>query len=304
MATLREIRRRIRSVKNISQVTRAMQMVAASKMRRAQAQVLATRPYAQRAWDVLTDLAAQRAAEEELHPLLQQRPIETVGLVLITADRGLCGGYNNNIIRVALDFIRVQERPIKLITVGRKGRDQMLRYEQEIVAEFTGLPAQLRLLDVTPIARAVLDDFTSGVLDIVFLAYTDFVNVLVHRPTIKRLLPIRPVLTVDLALKEYVEGERPQVVSEYIYEPDPQTILDTILPRFTEVQIYQAVLESGASEHSARMVAMRSATENALDLIDDLTLTYNRARQEAITKEIVDIAGGAEALTKARAMAH
>jgi F-type H+-transporting ATPase subunit gamma len=304
VATLREIRRRIRSVKNISHVTRAMQMVAASKMRRAQDQVVATRPYAQRAWDVLTHLAAQRTAEEELHPLLQQRPIETIGLVLITADRGLCGGYNNNIIRMALDFIRVQERPVKLITVGRKGCDQMLRHRQAVIADFPGPPAQPGLSDVTPIARAVLDDFTSGVLDIVFLAYTDFVNILVHRPVVKKLLPLRPVLTEDLALREYVEGERPQVVSEYIYEPDRQTILDTVLLRFTELQVYQAILESNASEHSARMVAMRNATENAYDLIEDLTLTYNRARQEAITREIVDIAGGAEALAKARAMAH
>lgn len=304
MATLREIRRRIRSVKSISQVTRAMQMVASSKMRRAQDQVLATRPYAQRAWDILTHLAAQRAAGEELHPLLQQRPIETVGLVLITADRGLCGGYNNNIIRTALDFIRVQERPVKLITVGRKGRDQMLRYRQKIIADFPPLPDYPELLDVTHIARAVLSDFSSGVLDIVFLAYTNFVNVLVHRPTIKELLPIRPVLTDDLALKEHLEGERPPLVGEYIYEPDPRAILDIVLPRFTELQIYQAILESNASEHSARMVAMRNATENAYDLIEALTLTYNRVRQEAITKEIVDIAGGAEALAQARAMAH
>ncbi len=304
MATLREIRRRIRSVKSISQVTRAMQMVAASKMRRAQDQVVATRPYAERAWDVLTHLAAQRTAGEELHPLLQQRPIETIGLVLITADRGLCGGYNNNIIRRALEFIRVQERPVKLVTVGRRGRDQMIRYGQEVIAEFAELPDQPKLLDVTPIARTILGDFTSGVLDIVFLAYTDFVNVLVHHPTVKELLPIRPILTEDLALKEYVEGERPPLVGEYIYEPDPRTILDAVLPRFTELQVYQAILESSASEHSARMVAMRNATENAHDLIEDLTLTYNRARQEAITKEIVDIAGGAEALTKARAVAR
>lgn len=304
MAILREVRRRIRSVTNISHVTRAMQMVATSKMRRAQEQVLATRLYAQKSWEVLIHLAAQRGAGEEVHPLLQIRPVETVGLVLVTADKGLCGGYNHNVIRAAIDLMLKREQPVKLVTVGRKGRDYMLRYGGEILAEFTGMPAQPTLLDVTPIARTVLDDFVNGTFDEVHLAYTDFINTLTQRPVVRRLLPIRPVWAEDQAVSEYVGGPGPQAVVEYIYEPDPQTILDTVLPRFTELQVYQAVLESIASEHSARMVAMRNATDNANQLIGELTLTYNRARQEAITKEIVDIAGTAEALAKAQAMAR
>ncbi|MGQ9627310.1 MAG: ATP synthase F1 subunit gamma [Anaerolineae bacterium] len=304
MATLREIRRRIRAVKNLAKVTRAMQMVATSKMQRAQERAQATRPYAQKAWDILTHLAAQRRAEEEMHPLCRFREVETVGLVLITADRGLCGGYNHSIIRTTLEFIQHQTKPIKLIAVGRKGRDFMMRLGMEIIAEFTNLPAQPTILDVAPIARTTIDDFVAGKFDVVYLAYTNFINTLQYKPMVKRLLPIHPSMAEELAMREYVERPlpQPQPEYEYIYEPDPRTILDTVLPRFTELQIYQAILESAASEHSARMVAMRNATENAQDIISELTLTYNRARQEAITKEIIDIAGGAEALARARAV--
>jgi len=260
-------------------------------MRRAQEQVLATRRYAEKAWEVLTFLAAQAAPGATIHPLLEERPVETVGLVLITSDRGLCGAFNHNIIRQTVGFVSEQPEPVKLITVGRKGRDFMLRYGGDIRAEFTKVPDRPTIMDIAPIARAALDDFLAGALDQVFLAYTDFVNTMVQRPVIRQLLPIRPA---------EVKAWR---VGEYIYEPDPETILATVLPRFTELQIYQAFLESQASEHSARMVAMRNATDNAKELVDALTLEFNKARQEAITKEIMDIAGGAEALTKARAMA-
>ena len=304
MATIREIKRRIRSVRNISQVTKAMQMVAAAKMRRAQEQVMGTRPYAQKAWQLLTHLAVQAEALAHPHPLLEVRPVQTVGLVLITADKGLCGGYNHNIIRRAIQFIEEQEHPVKVIAVGRKGRDVMWRARYDLIAEFTGLPALPSLADVTPIARTVIEDFTAGKVDEVYLAYTDFINTLVQRPAIRRLLPLRPSLVEEQAMREYVEGAKPLGTIEYIYEPDPSTILNTVLPRFTELQVYQAVLESIASEHSARMVAMRNATENAEDLIVELTLTYNKARQQAITREIVDIASGAEALSKAFAAAR
>lgn len=301
MPSTREIRRRIRSVKNISQVTRAMQMVAASKMRRAQEQVLATRPYSEKAWQVLSNLAGQRGVDETAHPLLEVREeIQTVGIVLITSDKGLCGSYNTNMIHAVMPFIKELSFPVELITVGKRGRDAMWRLGQKIVAEFSDLPPQPGILDITPIARAVMDGFLSGQFDVIYLAHTDFINTLIQRPAIWQLLPIRPLHLGVTAISEH-RGERalPTTV-EYIYEPDPRTILNTVLPRFTELQIYQAVLESLASEHSARMVAMRNATENANDLLDDLTLTYNRARQEAITKEMLDIAGGAEALTKAR----
>jgi F-type H+-transporting ATPase subunit gamma len=301
MPSTREIRRRIRSVKNISQVTRAMQMVAASKMRRAQEQVLATRPYSEKAWEILTNLAAQRGTGEAAHPLLQIREtIHTVGMVLITADKGLCGSYNHNIIQQAARFIADLPYPVELITVGRRGREAMWRAGQSIIAEFSDLPAQPGLLDITAIARTAIDAFISEAVDVVYLAHTDFVNTLTQKPAIWQLLPLRPLSLGPHALSEHRQMAEEVKEIDYIYEPNPRAILDTVLPRFTELQIYQAILESLASEHSARMVAMRSATENANELLDDLTLTYNRARQEAITKEMLDIVGGAEALAQAR----
>lgn len=304
MATLHEIRRRIDSVKNIRQVTRAMQAVSASKMQRAQTQVKATRVYAEKAWEVLTHLAAQRQVGEELHPLLQVRPLHTVVLVLLTGDRGLCGAFNHNIIAKAVGFMEESEWPVKLITVGRKGRDFMHRRGEDIVAEFTAIPDQPRLVDVTPIARVAIDGFLEGRFDQVCLAYSDFINVLNQQPTVKRLLPIMPAEIETQAMGEYIERVGPLAATEYIYEPDPRSILDEVLPRFTELQIYQAILESIASEHSARMVAMRNASDNAEELVEGLTLDFNKARQRAITLEIMDIAGGAEALAKARAQAR
>lgn len=267
-----------------------MQMVAASKMRRSQEQALATRPYAEKAWEILTFLASQMPAEEPPHPLLTYRSVNTIGLLLITGDRGLAGAYNHNIIRLAAEFISEATSPVKLITVGRKGRDFMFRYRADIWSEFCGIPDQPALIDITPIARTLIDDFLAGTFDQVIIAYTNFVNTLVQRPVLRQLLPIR-----------HVREARP--IGEYIFEPDPRTILEQVLPRFTELQVYQAILESSASEHSARMVAMRNASDNAEALVDDLTLSYNRARQEAITTEIMDIAGGAQALAKVRARA-
>ncbi|MGQ9586453.1 MAG: ATP synthase F1 subunit gamma [Anaerolineae bacterium] len=296
MATLREIRRRIRSIRNISQVTRAMQMVAAAKMQRAQDQVLATRPYSDKAWELLVHLAGQRAAGEPLHPLLQERPIKTVGLLLITADKGLCGGYNHNVIRETYGYIERCPHPVRLVVVGRRGRDYMRRAGVHPVAEFTDLPPQPGLLDVTPISHMVLQEFRDGQVDQVVLAYTRFVNTLVQRPVIQPLLPIRH-RALEEPCKDVPGGPAPV---EYIYEPDPATILNTVIPRFTEIQVYQAILEATASEHSARMVAMRNATENAEQLIGDLTLVYHRARQATITREMLDIASGAEALQRAR----
>lgn len=302
MPNTREIRRRIRSVKNISQVTRAMQMVAASKMRRAQEQALATRPYTEKAWHVLSNLASQRGVDESVHPLLEARQdIGNVGMLLVTADKGLCGSYNHNMVQQAWRFIGELSYPVELITVGKRGRDAMWRLGQEIIAEYSDLPARPRLLDITPIAHTVMDRFVSGQFDVVYLAHTDFINTLTQRPAIWQLLPIRPLSLGVTQVSEYRGDGATSTTVEYIYEPDPYTILNTVLPRFTELQIYQAILEALASEHSARMVAMRNATENANDLVDDLTLTYNRARQEAITNEMLDIAGGAEALAQARA---
>jgi F-type H+-transporting ATPase subunit gamma len=300
MATAREIQRRIRSVKNIAQITRALEAVSASRLRKAQAQVLATRPYAEKSWQLLTHLAAQSTLDARAHPLLTLRAeVEAVGVLLLTSDRGLCGAFNLNMVRTTMDFIESLGKPVKLITVGRKGRDLMWRAGYTIVAEFSRLPASPTALDVAPIAHTVIDDFLSCVVDEVFLAYTDFINTIKQRPAVKRLLPIQPGDVLTQAMGEYVEEVVVETVTEYLYEPSPAEILDSVLPRFTELQIYQAVLESLASEHAARMMAMRSATENADALQDDLTLTYNKARQQSITSEILDIAGGAEALVKA-----
>lgn len=297
MPSLRDIKRRIRSVKNISQVTRAMQMVAASRMRRAQEQALASRPYAAKSWELLSHLAAQSGSIELLHPLLTQRElVRKVAIVLITADRGLAGAYNGNIIRATLSFMRENNREdADLITVGRKGRDFMLRFRRRVIAEFTDLPARPSALDITPIARIAIDGFLAGDFDEVYLAHADFINTLVQEPTIRLLLPIRPGMVESKVLGEYLVSPTRRT-AEYLYEPDPLTLLDVILPRFTELQIYQAVLEARASEESARMVAMRNATNNANELVEDLTLTYNKLRQDAITREMVDIASGAEAL--------
>jgi F-type H+-transporting ATPase subunit gamma len=278
-----------------------MQMVAASKMRRAQEQVLATRPYAEKAWEVLSHLAAQQGLDEDVHPLLEIRDeIERIGIVLITADKGLCGSYNHNMIQAAVRYIRELPYPVELITVGKRGRDAMWRMGQTIVAEFSDLPPQPSILDVTPIARTAIDGFVSCRYGAVYLAHTDFINTLLQRPAFWQLLPFRTLELGVTPISEYRGVAAAGSATEYLYEPDRRGILDTLLPRFTELQIYQAILESLASEHSARMVAMRSATENANELLDDLTLTYNRARQEAITKEMLDIVGGAEALSGAR----
>lgn len=273
-----------------------MQMIAAAKMRRAQEQVRASRPYAEKAWEVLVHLSQQPGAKDQLHPLLTQRPINKACIILITADRGLAGGYNSNIIRATAKFINNYGKPVSLITVGRKGRMFFSRSSSHIVAEFTGIPDRPSVLDILPIARIAIDDFLSQEFDEVFLAYTDFVNTMVQNPVIKRLLPLVPDKMDEQAVAEHVSHAKSTISKTYIYEPNPLELLDTILPRFTELQVYQAILEALASEHSARMVAMRSATDNANELVANLTLTYNRVRQEAITKEMLDIVGGVEAL--------
>jgi F-type H+-transporting ATPase subunit gamma len=270
-----------------------MEMVAASRMRRAQQATLASRAYAEKAWEVLTFLASQPGRGNLMHPLLEERAeVQNIALILFTSDRGLCGAYNINVIRAVLTFMQqhASRKSIKLITVGRRGRDFAVRYGKEMIAEFIGLSERPTLLNVAPISKIAIEEFTQGKVDEVYLVYTNFVNTLVQRPTLRRLLPIRPGVMPT-------EGAH----ALYIFEPDPETILGSVLPRFTELQIYQALLESVASEHSARMVAMRSATENARELIGDLTLAMNKARQAGITKEMLDISGGAEALRQALA---
>ena len=285
MIGIRLIRRRIRSIQSTAKITEAMGMIATAKMRRAQERVLAGRPYAEKMRQVLADLAGELQAQQVVHPLLQKRPVAKIAVVNITADRGLCGGLNANINRTTSGFLTEQSAPSVLITVGRKGRDFMLRYGREIRAEFTGLGDRPTLLDILPVCRIVIDDYANGLVDQVYIAYTRFITTLTQRPVIEQLLPVEPV-----------KRERQEDI-EYIYEPSSQFVLGELLPRFVETQVYHALLDSIASEQSARMVAMRNASENANELIQDLTLMYNKARQETITKELLDIIGGAEALT-------
>jgi F-type H+-transporting ATPase subunit gamma len=290
MPSLREMRLRIRSVKNIAQVTRALEAVSASKVRKAQQAVLATRAYANKAKEILADLANQPGGPALLHPLLTARPeVKAIEIVLITGDRGLAGAYNTNIVREALLFARGQSAPVRWLTVGRKGRDLIFRRRGNIVAEFSNLPAAPTAVHIAPIARAAIDDFLSGAVDEVYIAYTDFVNTLRLVPTVRRLLPFGA---------EEVTGDVPLSGIPFIYEPNQEELLNVIVPRFAQLQILQAVLESLASEHSARMVAMRNATDNAEDLIGSLTLDYNKARQLSITSDLLDIVGGAEALAR------
>ena len=271
-----------------------MEMVAASKMRRAQMQVLSMRPYADKARSVLGRLATQRGVDEEIHPLFTSRPVKRVGLVLITSNKGLCGAYNHNVIRLADEYLENAQAPVDLITVGRVGRNAMLRAGHSVIADFEELPDQPDLLDIAPVARVVVEEFLTGVVDEVHLVYSQFVNTMVQTPRVEAFLPLKEI---DIAAEEPATGEAPV---EYAYEPSVQEILNALVPRFTEVLIYKAILEARASEHSARMVAMRAATENANELIEDLTLTYNKARQNAITREMLDIAGGVEALRAGR----
>ncbi|MBI4301995.1 MAG: ATP synthase F1 subunit gamma [Chloroflexi bacterium] len=284
MANIRIIRRRIRSVQSVAKITKAMEMMAASRMRRAQLSVIAARPYSEKIYQVLADLAAQPQPEDGLHPLLERRPVQKIAVIHITTDRGLCGGLNANVNRRTGSFVLEQSVPVVLVTVGRKGRDFMARYGRELRAEFTRIGDRPTILDIAPIARVVMDDFTNAFVDQVFLAYSRFITTLTQRPVLEQLLPVEPSTFPRL-----------QNV-EYLYEPNSPTVLAALLPRFVEMQLYHAILESIASEQSARMVAMRSATDNANSLIQDLTLTYNKARQEMITKELLDIAGGAAAL--------
>lgn len=287
MANIRDIRRRIKAVKNISQVTKAMEAVAAAKMRKAQDQVVATRPYAKSAGEVLSYVARLPNAEHSLDALIQPRPIKKACVVLITGDRGLAGGFNSNVIRKASSLMKKRRDDgvdVSVIAIGKKGRDWLLRYDPVIHAEFIGMSDSPTEDDASPVARLLIDEFVQGNFDVVDLVYTDFVNTLSQVPVVHQLLPVIPAEpSVEMA-------------PDYIFEPSPDAVLERVLYGFTEVQILQGLYESIASEYSARMVAMRNATEAANELVDSLTLTYNKARQAGITNELIDIVGGATAL--------
>lgn len=282
MAGVRDIRRRIRSVRNMQQITKAMKMVAAAKLRKAQEKVIAARPYARQLHDVLTRLAQVQTEGEVIHPLLEKRPVHRVGYIIITSDRGLCGGYNANLIRTTNSIIAEESRDAKLVVVGRKGRDFYRRGKVEILAEFVGMGDSPSYAQAKEISQEVIGLYESGELDEVNLVYNEFINAISQRPTQIRVLPI--------------EQPKQELGKEYIFEPSPKEILTTLLPKYVETQVFRTLLEGKASEMGAKMTAMGSATDNAKDLIDRLTLQMNRARQAAITKEISEIVGGAAAL--------
>jgi F-type H+-transporting ATPase subunit gamma len=280
---IRKVRRRIKGVQNIAKITRAMEMIAASKMRKAQERGLAGRPYAEKIEQVIADLAALPETTMQ-HPLLQRREVKKIMVVHVTPDRGLCGGLNANLNRRLASFSLENKGKVCVVAVGRKGRDAAVRFGCTMTAEFTNLGDKPAFLDTLPISRIVIDEYSQANVDMVYVSYAGFVSTLVQKPVLKQLLPVEPA-TIPAGQNV-----------DYLYEPGAEAVLGGLLPRFVEMELYHAILEAIASEQSARMVAMRSATDSANELIGELTLLYNKARQEAITKELLDIVGGVAAL--------
>lgn len=294
MANAREVRLRIKSVKNIAQITRALQAVSASNVRKAMQAMMKTRPYSQKAWQVLTHLA-QQPGRVNLHPLLTKRAqVKQVMAIIITGDRGLAGSYNFNVVRHTMNYFDKLPAEVCYVTVGKKGRDLLVRRRKNVIAEFSYLPPAPSFSDVTPIGKIAVQEFLNQVVDEVYLVYTDFVNMVIQVATVKKLLPLE-IESHEQRVQDF-EIIKQKAHATYIYEPSETEILDEIVPRFTGLQVYQAILESQASEHAARMVAMKNATDSATELSSALQLEYNKARQQTITNEMLDIAGGAEAL--------
>lgn len=293
MPNLKAIRRRIRSVSTTQKTTNALQLVAASKMRRAQARALAARPYAEQMRAVLADLASQQVSAgnavpgEALHPLLAERAQNRVTLIVVSPDRGLAGGLPHNLNRAAAAFALERGQGTAIVAVGKKGRDFFARARYRLVAEFIGLGDYPTLADTLPISRLVIDDYTNARTDGVYMVYPQFISTLTQRPSVQQILPVQP--PVDRRDDEHHV--------EYIFEPSPAAVLNELLPRYVDMQLYNAILENAASFQSAQMVAMRNATEAARDLVASLTLELNKARQQQITSELLDIVGGAAAIT-------
>jgi F-type H+-transporting ATPase subunit gamma len=283
MATIIDLRRRIRSVKNTQQITKAMKMVAASKLRRSQDRMIASRPYSAKMLEVLISLASRANPEE--HPLLKVKGDEKVELMVLTADKGLAGAFNTNLIKAALHFLEEKKsHSLSLHLVGRKGYDYFRKRKYTISEKYLNVFRKVEYSQAQEIAKKTIQAYQEGNLDAIYIVYNEFKSALSQRIVLRRLLPLErlPEPTVEQTL-------------DYIYEPDPETIFNRLLPKYLEVQIYQALLESCAAEHAARMTAMDSATKNAKDMIESLTLTMNKIRQAAITKEIIEVVSGAEA---------
>ncbi len=324
------IKRRIGSVKNTRKITKAMELVAASKMRRAVEAALGTRDYAKHAWDVLQHVSA--AEQETIHPLLKKREVKKVLMVVVTSNRGLCGGLNSNVLKKVRDLTKdpkimlahrngkgVLEFPetvpadleVDFITVGKKGEKSLASQDKNVIASYVEVSDTPQYLEVQPVAQMILDAYTKGQYDKVVVVFSDFVSAIVQQPKVRQLLPISPIdLEKTMAEMERFattplmeEKEREELQrkvdhsTEFTFEPDTKTVLDQVLPRLVEVQVFQSVLESSASEHSSRMMAMRNASDSAKEMIDDLTFSLNRARQAGITQEIAEISSGMAAIT-------
>jgi F-type H+-transporting ATPase subunit gamma len=285
MPSTREIRRRIRGVKNIKQVTRAMNMIAAARLRRAQAKAESARPYAERLGEILQDVQAGGAGVR--HPLLIQREVKRIGLVLVTSDRGLAGAFNAAMMREASNFIASQTAEVSLITIGKKGRDYFRARGLAIDQHFPQPSRDVRLEELGAISKRVMSDYGSGRYDRVYLAFSQFKSVLKSIPSVTQLLPTE---------KEATEKTATVHTASYQFEPEAEELLNTLLPQYVEVLIYRALVESLASEQAARMIAMKAATDSASDMIDTLTRKYNRVRQTSITTQILEVVSGAEAL--------
>ena len=284
MPNILDIRRRIRSVKNTQQITKAMKMVSAAKLRRAQERVMSARPYAQKILSVLNSLVTR--SEGQTHPLLEDRGGERIQVVVITADKGLCGAFNSNIIKAAQSFIgEHRHRQVTLNCVGRKGRDFFRKGSLPLAHEAVNIFARLEISHAKRISATLIEEFSSKEVDAVYLVYNEFKSVIQQRIVVEQLLPIQKMA-----------GSEEASLIDYIYEQPAGEIFSSLIPKHVEVQVYRALLESAAAEYGARMTAMDAATNNAVDLIDSLTLTMNRARQAGITREIIEIVGGAAAL--------
>ncbi len=283
MAALIDIRRRIRSVKSTQQITRAMKMVAAARLRRAQERIFNARPYANEMMSLLSSAAAR--ITDRSHPLLAERPIQRQLLVLVTADRGLCGAFNTNLIRATQAYLdEHRERETSIIAVGRKGRDYFARRPVKIIGEHVNIFGRLEFAQAQPIAKSIIDLYQEVKVDSVDFIYNEFKSIMTQRVMVERYLPIKPIVPAS--------GES---LVDYIYEQPPLEIFSHLLPRYVEIEVYRALLESQAAELAARMTAMEAATNNARDMIDSLTLYMNRVRQAAITREIIEVVSGAAA---------
>lgn len=294
MPSAKEMRLRIRSVRNLSHVTKAMETVSASKVRKAVQAVNATTPYAEKAWKVLVHLARQ-PGRATIHPLLAERTeVKKALVIIVSSNRGLAGSYNVNIVRHTLDYFKEFEAPVSYFAVGRQGREMLMRRGRSVVSDYADISDVSTYAELSAVGRSVVGDFLSGKYDQIYVAYTQFHNMLRQVPVVEKLLPL------DIEITQQTHGGSSTHPSHavFIYEPDQDNLLDEIIPRFTALQVYQAVLASQASEHAARMMAMRNASDSAQELVGILELEYNKARQQAITNEMLDIAGGANALAE------